>query len=214
MQAIKRFNPIAATILPFWLLTGPAGAADLASSCASNPPPLRVEVRHEGGPGLSAADRAYVTAGTNKFAFLMPPGYRLEASGPDKVTLFSADYNSQLIWRNLGHVLSGSSELDPAQCRELLSRRQPAVKILEEFSLGALGRLGPAFDLRWNATGGGPRRERIVFIPAHAGVMEFSLVSSLEKFEAARPEFDYLLVSFRASDANGKLVVPILSDRL
>ena len=88
------------------------------------------------------------------------------------------------------------------------------MKILGEFSLGALGRLGPAFDLRWNATGGGPRRERIVFIPAHAGVMEFSLVSSLEKFEAARPDLDYLLVSFRASDTNGKLVVPILSDRL
>lgn len=214
MPAIKRFNLITATLLPIWLLARTAGAADPPWTGTTNPPPLRVEVRHEGGPGLSAADRAYVTAGTNKFAFLMPPGYRPEASDPDKLTLFSTDHNCLLIWRNLGHVLSGSSELDPAQCRELLSRRQPAVKILEEFSLGALGRLGPAFDLRWNATGGGPRRERIVFIPAQAGVMEFSLVSSLEKFEAARPDFDYLLVSFRASDANGKLVVPILSDRL
>jgi hypothetical protein len=79
MPAIKRFKLITATLLPIWLLARTAGADDPGWTCASNPPPLRVEVRHEGGPGLSAADRAYVTAGTNKFAFLMPPGYRLGA---------------------------------------------------------------------------------------------------------------------------------------
>jgi hypothetical protein len=214
MQAIKRFDLFVVAVLPFWLLAGPASAADPGWSCATNSPPLQVEVRHEGGPGMAAANRAYVTAGTNKFAFLMPDGFRLETADPQKVTLVSADYNCLLTWRILGPVPPESPDLDPASCRELLLECHPGGKIVEEFTLPALGRRGPAFELRWNAKGGAPRYERVVFIPALAGVLEFSLVSSPEKFKAAQPEFDLLLLSFRASDANGKLVVPVLSDKL
>jgi hypothetical protein len=214
MQAIKRFSLFAATIVPFWLLADSAGAADPAWGCASNLPPLRVEVRHEGGPGLSAADRAYVTAGTNKFAFQMPAGFRLETSDPQSVTLVSSDYSCVLTWRIFGPVPSESPELDPAACREVLLQRHPGAKILEEFTLSALSRRGPAFDLRWNANGGMPRCERVLFIPALAGKLEFSLVASPERFLAAQSEFDLLLISFRASDAKGKLVVPMLSDKL
>jgi len=214
MQAIKHFNLLVVTSLPLWLLAGPAGAADPGWSCASNTPPLRVEVRHEGGPGISAANRAYVTAGTNTFAFQMPAGFRLETADPQKVSLVSADFNCLLTWRILGPVPPESPDLDPASCRALLLERHPGGKIVEEFPLPALGRRGPAFELRWNASGGAPRYERVVFIPALAGVLEFSLVSSPEKFKAAQPEFDLLLLSFRASDAKGKLVVPMLSDKL
>ena len=214
MQAIKRFSLFAATIVPFWLLAGPASAADLGWSGASNPPPLRVEIRYEGGPGLAPAYRAYVTAGTNKFAFQMPAGFRLETSDPQSVTLVSADYNCVLTWRILGPVPPESPILDPASCREVLLQRRSGGKILEEFNLPALGQRGPAFDLRWNANGGMPRCERVAFIPALAGVLEFSLVASPEKFLAAQPEFDLLLLTIRASDAKGKLVVPMLSDKL
>ena len=214
MWAIKRFHLFAATLLPFWLPAAPAGAAEPAWNCASNPPPLRVEVRYEGGPGLIPTYRAYVTAGTNKFAFQMPAGFRLETGDPQKVTLVSADYDCLLTWRILGPVLSETPELAAASCRELLLERRPGAKILDEFNLPALGQRGPAFDLRWNAKGGGPRCERVVFIPALAGVLEFSLVSSPEKFKAAQPEFGLLLLTIRASDASGKLVVPMLSDKL
>jgi hypothetical protein len=214
MQAINRFHLIAVTILPFWLPAGPAGAADLPWGCASNLPPLRVEVRHEGGPGLSAANRAYVTAGTNKFAFQVPVGFRLDTADPQSVTLVSADYNSLLNWRILGPLPAETPELAVASCRELLLERRSGGKILEEFTLAALGQRGPAFDLHWNAKGGTLRRERVAFIPALAGVLEFSLVASPAQFKAALPEFDLLLLSFRASDANGKLVVPMLSDKL
>jgi hypothetical protein len=159
-------------------------------------------------------NRTYVTCGTNKFTFLMPAGFRLDTTDPQKLTLVSADLSRLLIWHILGPLPSEAAELDPAQYRELLLSRHPGAKILEEFSLGAVGRHGPAFDLRWGAAGGLERRERVLFIPAPAGVLEFSLVSSLEKFEAGRQEFDGLLVTFRASDANGKLVVPMISDKL
>ena len=214
MQAIKRSHLIAAIVSPFWLLASTAGAADPAWSCASNAPALRVEVRHEGGPGQFPAYRAYVTAGTNKFAFLMPAGFRLDASDTQSVTLVSADYNCLLTWRILGQVPPESPDLDPAACREVLMQRRPGAKVQDEFTLPALGRRGPAFELRWNAKGGVPRYERVAFIPALAGVLEFSLASSPERFKAALPAFDLLLLSFRASDAKGKLVVPMLSNKL
>ena len=59
-----------------------------------------------------------------------------------------------------------------------------------------------------------PRRERVLFIPADAGVLEFSLVSSLDKFEAGRQGFSSLLATFRAAGADGRLVMPMLSNRL
>jgi hypothetical protein len=214
MQATKGYNLIAAALLSCWLPAGSASGAESAWNCTSNAPPLQVEVRHEGGPGLSAANRVYVTAGTNKFAFQLPVGFRLETGDPQKITLVSADYNSLLTWRILGPVPSATPESASATYRELLMERHPGGKIIEEFTRPAVGRRGPAFDVRWSASTGGPRDERIVFIPALAGVMEFSLVSSPEKFKAAQPELDLLLLSFRASDAKGKLVVPLLSDKL
>ena len=214
MRATKAFHLFIATFLPFWLPACFAAVAEPAYAGTSNSPPVRFEVRHEAGPGLSATDRAYVTAGTNTYGFQMPTGFRLEPSTEEKVRLVSADYNCLLVWRNLGHVLPESSDLDPAQCRKLLLQRQPDAKIMEEFTLGALGRRGPAFDVRWNGSGGMPRRERVVFIAAQAGIMEFSMVSSLDKFEAASSDFDLLRLSFRASDAKGKLEMPVLSDKL
>jgi hypothetical protein len=214
MQAIKRFNLIAATLLPCWLLAGTARAAEPGWIGVSNPPPFRAEIRHEGGPGLMPADRAYITAGTNKFAFLIPAGFRVQTTDSQQVTLVSHDYNCLLTWRLLGPVPPETSELEPAPYRALLLSRHPGGKIVEEFTLPALGRQGPAFDFRWNAAGARANRELVVFVPALAGVMEFSLLSSPEKFDTARSEFDLLRLSFRASDANGKLVVPIISDKL
>jgi hypothetical protein len=172
------------------------------------------QVKHVGGPGLVPADFAYVTFGANKFGFVMPPGFRPETEDAQKVTLVSADFSCLITFRVLDAVPRGASELDPAFYREVALSRHPGGKIIEEFSLAAASRRGPAFDLRWNATGGVPRHERVLFIPSDAGVLEFSFVSSLEKFEASRPGFGAMLLSFRAADADGRLNMPVLSDRL
>jgi hypothetical protein len=58
------------------------------------------------------------------------------------------------------------------------------------------------------------RRERVLFIPSAAGVLEFSLISSLEKFEAGRQAFNAFLITFRTPQADGRLIMPVLSDRL
>jgi hypothetical protein len=129
------------------------------------------------------------------------------------VTLVSADFSCLLTFRVFEPLPPGVTELDPAPYRSLLLNRRRGGKILEEFSLAAASRRGPAFDLRWNAPGPVARRERVLLIPSDAGVLEFSLVSSLEKFEAGRHGFDALLITFRTTGADGQLVMPVMSNR-
>jgi len=196
------------------LLAQPASPADPAANRTTNRPPYLARVQRVDGPGLLPADFAYVTLGTNKFGFVMPEGFRLETQDRQKVTLVNRDLSCVLTFRVLEAGLAGKPELDLAYYRSLLLSRHPGGKIVDELSLVAVGRRGPAFDLRWNATGTVPRHERVLFIPWDAGVLEYSLVSSLDKFEAGRRAFGSFLLTFRTPEADGRLIMPVLSDRL
>jgi hypothetical protein len=214
MRAIKLIAPLAATLagLPVW--AQPACPADAPVNLATNGPAYSTQIKHVGGPGLLSGDFAYVTFGTNKFGFVMPAGFRLETQDRQKVTLVSADLNCLLTFRMLEPIPGGDGELDPAYYCQLLLSGHPGGKIVDEFSLAAVSRRGPAFDLRWNAAGTVPRLERVLFISSDAGVLEFSLASSLEKFEAGRQAFSSFLMTFRIPEKDGRLIMPVLSDRL
>ena len=181
MRAIKLIILFAAILasLPLWAqLSAPVGQP---ANLATNRPAYFTQIKHVGGPGLLPADFAYVTFGTSKFGFVLPVGFRLETQDARQVTLVSVDFSCLLTFRVLEPIPPGTTELDPASYRDLLLSRHPGGKILEEFSLAAASRRGPAFDLHWNATGAVPRRERVLFILSDAGVLEFSLVSSLDR---------------------------------
>ena len=194
----------------------PLAAQPISSpvNLVTNRPLYVTEIKHVGGPGLFPADFAYVTFGTNKFGFVMPDGFRLETADGQKVTLVSADFNCLLTFRVLESLPPGVTELDPAPYRDLALSRRRGGRILAEFSQAAVSQRGPAFDLRWNAAGSVPRRERVVFIPSNAGVLEFGLVSSLEKFEKGRQSFNSFLLTFRTPEADGRLAMPVMSNRL
>lgn len=214
MQRITAFSLFVVTLANLPLLAQPAGPAGLPANGATNRPPYLSQIRHVAGPGLLPADFAYVTLGTNKFGFVMPDGFRLQSEDRQKVTLVSADLNCLLTFRLLESVSAGDTDLDPAHYRQLLLDGHPGGKIIDEFSLAAVSRRGPAFDLHWNAAGTVRRRERVLFIPSATGVLEFSLVSSLEKFEAGRQAFSAFLLTFRTAEADGHLSLPVLSNRL
>ncbi|MGD0260994.1 MAG: hypothetical protein ABSD29_14360 [Verrucomicrobiota bacterium] len=214
MRAIKLISLFAAAFSSLSLRAQLAGPAGPPANLATNRPPYVTQVKRVGGPGLIPANFAYVTFETNKFGFVMPAGFRLETQDTHQVTLVSADFNCLLTFRVLEPLPPGVTELDPAPYRDLVLSRRRGGKILEEFSQAAVSRRGPAFDLRWNAAGSVPRRERVLFVPSNAGVLEFALVSSLEKFETGRQAFNALLLTFRAAEADGRLVMPVMSDRL
>src|SRR5580704_4695636 len=55
-----------------------AALAVLFASPTNSPSSLIAEVRTESGPGIRTARRAYLSAGTNRFAFLVPEGFRMD----------------------------------------------------------------------------------------------------------------------------------------
>jgi len=52
------------------------------------------------------------------------------------------------------------------------------------------------------------------FIPLRAGLLEFSVDSSPRNLGPSLGEFNYVMLTFRASDENGQLAATPLSDRL
>ena len=214
MRAIKLICLFAVTLASLPLRAQPVGPVSQPGTLATNRPPLyETEVKHVAGLDLIPTDFAYVTCGTNRFGFVLPAGYRLEREDPAKVTLVSADFNCLLTFRVLESLPPGTTELDPARYRDLALSRRRGGKILDESSQAAVNSRGPAFELRWNAAGAVPRRERVVFIPSNAGVLEFDLVTSLERFEAGQRAFHGLLRTFRAAQADGRLEMPVFSNR-
>jgi hypothetical protein len=93
-----------------------------------------------------------------------------------------------------------------AYYRGLLANRYPNVKVLEEFHEEAGGMSGVAFDFHWLSQGNTVRASRAVFIPSRGGVLEFSLICSPDRFQQVRYDFNFLLLTFRASK-DGKLEV-------
>jgi hypothetical protein len=209
MSARKSVCVLAGVLRVAWLFAAGARADDLPAL----PPPLQVTVVNA-MPRGEPVFRACVTAGTNKFAFLVPGGFRLDAnhSTPEVISLVSKNYNGWLTLRIAGPMPEGGKELESGPCRELLLSRHPGAKILNEFSLTAAGRSGLAFDLQWEMTGGMMQSMRVAFIPSEVGVLEFSLAASQRAFSKYQGSFNTMLISFRAS-VNGKLEAPPLSDK-
>src|ERR1051325_3321362 len=97
MRAIRLVD-LVKIILFVTLPAGDASAAGQADAAAdkmigndTNQPPMSVEFKLQGGPGQIPTTRAYITAGTNKFAFLVPDEFKLASAEPQKVTLMKRD---------------------------------------------------------------------------------------------------------------------------
>jgi hypothetical protein len=191
-----------------------APAAEAGSGSETNAPAVAAEIRHEEGPGLLPADRAYIMAGTNKFAFLVPAGFKLETWNESVVALVTRDYSSQIVFRLAGPLPIDEGELNTNTYSSKLLQEHPGAKIIKSFSAFADSHSGPAYEVELPGPAGSWRRGEIAFIPSQAAVLEFSLISSPEKFEAARQKLSTVMLTFRASDAHGELHVSPLSDKL
>jgi hypothetical protein len=174
---------------------------------------LSAELRHEGGPGLLPVERLYLTAGTNTFAFLIPEGFKLKSRTDRSVILANDDYSAQISF-SLSSFFSQGDAVDSQACRENLLGQFPGSKIVKNFSAVADNQNGPAFELQAPGPSGTWRRAQIAFIPSHAGVLQFSMVSSPETFDEGRHKLSTVMLTFRASDANGRLSISPISDKL
>jgi hypothetical protein len=175
---------------------------------------LQALVRREEGPGLLPADRAFVTFGTNQFAFIVPAGFKMEPWNDGRVGLVTTDFSCQIIFRVVGPLPTDGKELDPDVYGRLVLADHPGASLIRTFSAIADSRRGPAYELESDGPAGILRREQIAFIPSRSLVLEFRLVANREKFDKARQQLSTMMLTFRGSDEKGELHVSPMSDKL
>ena len=150
--------------------------------------------------------RVLMKVGGRRLLLVVPQGFRAVDTNPEKVVLVNRDYSCVLSFRIAAPGSVAAASLNADLCRRWLSARLGDLKIHEEFSLTAANQSGPAFEVYYQADGV-PRSSQVAFIPSPIGVLEFSLASSPEAFQAAKSEFRGFLRGFRISDTNGKLEI-------
>jgi hypothetical protein len=179
----------------------------------TNESAITVALKSEGGPGLVTTTRAYITVGTNKFAFLVPDEFKMAGCDSQKVTLMKGDGSCLINVRVLGSKPLSDKPFDCAGTRGLLYFEHKDATIVSEFAMFAGGVGGPAFEIHWGV-GALSRVSRVGFIPLRAGIVEFSVDSSAKNLGPSLGDFNYVLLTFRASDENGKLAATPISDQI
>ena len=214
MRVSSKMLFLAVTTAGFNLPAEPLPDTAASTNLISHAMMVKAEVRHEGGPGLMLADRAYLVAGTNRFAFLVPPELRLQVVDQRRVQLFTADYSRLLTVKVLDRPSPGTPQLDVNLSREHVLKEYPGAKILSQSAPTVCGREGLGFEFEWIADGKLARRSRVVLAGTSAGMLELSVTSSPEQFESALLGFNTLLLTLVASEPGGKLNVAPISGML
>lgn len=195
----------------FILVALPAVGADAiepsAEGGATNPPPaLKAAVRGDDFVGGRTVNHAYVTFGTNRFSFIVPDGYRVDSSNPEKLVVVNEGYDCFIGFRVVSSMPPDTRELKADTCRELLLSRYPGAQITEEYIRTVANHSGPAFDFQWRNASGTMQAGRVIFVPMTAGIVEFSLITREDIISVGRQFFHALVRTFR-TDESGKLEV-------
>src|ERR1043165_2165611 len=115
MQGIRVYGAVCAAVCQVVLTGGlargtearpveveAASTTPAKTAKGTNDAAISVAFKFEGGPGQIPTTRAYITAGTNKFAFLVPGEFKLASAEPQKVTLMKRDGSCLISVRVVG----------------------------------------------------------------------------------------------------------------
>jgi len=186
------------------------GAGELPAGFMPLAPSFETQVISQSGPGVFPTRCAQISLGTNKFAFLVPEEFRVDTSKPAKTIVASPDFTRIFTFSVNPWIEADAGEVNAETCRGALLAEHPRAVILSETGVCANNQSGPLFELRWNPATNLVRVARVAYVPSRAGVLEFNMVSSVEKSAEARADFNFILLTFRASGPDGKLALPCL----
>ena len=185
-------------------LTAPAQTQDNATA----PMPLQVWLRREAAEFVEPRYTAMITAGKDKFAFLVPLEFYLRGDpSSGTLTLANAGGNSSITFAILPPLSFDASPVSADTCREWVLRDYPGGKITQEFSAVASAGKGPGFDLQWKASGGFIQCKRVLYIATGTGVLKFTATASSNHFDSVKSVLNGLMQTLRYS-ADGVLKVP------
>ncbi len=175
-----------------------------SSATATNKPGLKATLRGGETIGKHQVQRAFLDSGTNKIVFIVPGGFWVDASSPQKIVLTATDKNCFITVR----VLPGAGS-DPSFFRQQVLSLYPGAKITQEATEFVANHSGLAFNLEWLNPNGVAQSARISFIPTAAGVLEFSVLTRSADFKDARMHFESLLSSVQTNEGGKIVIVPL-----
>jgi hypothetical protein len=204
---------LAAFALGALFLAGRVAASDtLAASTgvATNRPAFGASLRSGETVGDHQVQRIFLDVGTNQFAFIVPAGFRMDASDPQKIVLYNEDEGCYIIVR-VSHPAFSDGVPQDDYFRATALSRFPGARISEEFPDAAAGHTGTAFILRWNNAAGMPQSGRSSFILCADGVLDLTAIAPADHFRDAQNYLTILMTSIRSNET-GKLVIVPLPD--
>lgn len=187
------------------LAAGFARAEDekaVESTGTNQPAALSVDVRRNVEGTYVPYRYAFVTAGSEKYTFLVPEAYRVDTSDPTKVKLASADFSGMIIM-GLVSGSSGGEKMSAEALQAKVMASYPEATINGQQTTCANGQAVPALDFSWKSHTGVTRKSRTTYVPVTGGLMEFTLSASPDSFETSLQQLNLVLMTFRTS-SNGK----------
>ena len=207
MFQINRLHALLVVLAGLALVTPRARAQTESSS----KPAWEVEVRKELPEHDPPFYRAYVVAGTNKFAMLLPLGYFFQGKDEGLLRLATAGSGSQITFAV--RPPTDPHYADKDAIREYVLAGRPGAKITSEFSTGVGQWTGQGYDLTWKPAGGSALAGRVVVVTFEGGFLEYTGSTTPANFPAVQTAMDRFQRSLIVGK-DGKLVVPHLSGRL
>ena len=212
MSSHKYLQSLAILFLGAWFPAGNVCAEQPEMDTQTNVSVLHASFKSEelvGGTNAKPVQRAYLTSGTNKFAFLVPADFRADASLPNKVVLNSPDYGCFISVRFIAAGPSETGAVRLESWRNQVLSEFPSAPISSEFSINAANHSGPAYELRWTNPGGTDESACAVFIPFVAGVLEFTLLTHSDKYPDGKYFFHALLLSLQCNESGKFEILPL-----
>ncbi len=204
-----RLSAFAIGLISLCGLTAPSQAQDVTTA----PLPLQVWLRREAAPFVEPRYTAMITAGKDKFAFLVPDGFFLRGDpSSGTFTLANAEGNSSISFTMLPPPSFDAPPFSADACRDWVLRDYAGGKIIKEFSASAAGGRGPGFDIQWKTSGGFVQCKRVLFVSNGAGILKFTATSNLDHFDSVKSVLTRMLLTFQLG-ADGVLKVrPVPAD--
>jgi len=174
-----------------------------ALTATNNLPALSVNVRRDVADTYVPYRYAFVTAGQEKYTFLVPEGYRVDSSDPTKIKLASPDFSSLITLAIGTSGLPAGAKMESEALQAYILGRHPKATVKGTHAVGANGESAAALDYVWQTDEGIKRSARTAFIPTASGLMEFTLSASPDQFDVALGQLNLIMLTFRTG-TNGK----------
>jgi hypothetical protein len=148
-------------------------------------------------PEMGTVTRCQLRTDKGTYGFMPPYHWQIEADTDAKRLNLTSPERSLITVRTLTPEEDAADKSGTARFHELLTKRYPNAKIIEEFECASGGSAGRGFDLEVEGNAGPRLLFRTIFVPISGEVIEFHLAARPDWFRKDVVILSSLLTSFQ-----------------